>query len=299
MSTKTDEYERVDLHDGFEQEGGEADDAYAREFAGSLLMPREDIKILSDLQMNDLEMALRFLVPRDAMQVRLTGNGRARRESQLLGAQFVGADAVFVAFAWAGREWDLPPGVVEVWLAATVVQVVGVVAIVSPPSVSESRRERSERLIRTWGQSGGAGRRGSHQLDPVAAGGGGEGAGLVPVFAAAFDLEAVLLEAGEGGVDLGADDGYVGAGRDDGVVLVHEVDLGAGGFEPGEAAVEGVRDLGEAEDREELDGALEIGGRNLDAGVLEHQNKSEINAAATTIAVDQVIASATVRLSSP
>ena len=90
------------------------------------------------------------------------------------------------------------------------------------------------------------------------------------MFAAALDLEAVLLEAGQGGVDLGADDGDVGAGWDGGVVLVHQVDLGAVGFEPGEAAVEGVRDRGEAEDREELDGALEIGGRNLDAGVLEH-----------------------------
>jgi glutathione S-transferase len=49
----------------------------------------------------------------------------------LLGAQFVIADAVFVAFAWVGKGWDLPPGVVEVWLAATVVQVVGVVAIVT------------------------------------------------------------------------------------------------------------------------------------------------------------------------
>jgi glutathione S-transferase len=49
----------------------------------------------------------------------------------LLGAQFVIADAVFVAFAWAGKGWDLPPGVVEVWLAATVVQVVGVVAVVT------------------------------------------------------------------------------------------------------------------------------------------------------------------------
>jgi hypothetical protein len=49
----------------------------------------------------------------------------------LLGAQFVIADAVFVTFAWAGMGWDLPPGVVEVWLAATVIQVVGVVAIVT------------------------------------------------------------------------------------------------------------------------------------------------------------------------
>lgn len=49
----------------------------------------------------------------------------------LLGAQSLVADAVFVAFAWAGRRWDLPPGVIEVWLAATVVQIVGVVAIVT------------------------------------------------------------------------------------------------------------------------------------------------------------------------
>jgi hypothetical protein len=51
---------------------------------------------------------------------------------------------------------------------------------------------------------------------------------------------------------------------------VEEVDLGAGALEPGEAAVEGVGDLGEAEDREEFDGAVEIGGRYLDAGVVEH-----------------------------
>lgn len=49
----------------------------------------------------------------------------------LLGAQFVVADGVFVAFAWAGWSWALTPGVIEVWLAATVVQVVGVVAIVT------------------------------------------------------------------------------------------------------------------------------------------------------------------------
>jgi Zn-dependent peptidase ImmA (M78 family) len=75
MSVKTGEYKRVDLHDGSEEEGGEADDGYAHEFAGSLLMPKEDVKILADLRMDDLEMALRFLVPRDAMQIRLTGLG--------------------------------------------------------------------------------------------------------------------------------------------------------------------------------------------------------------------------------
>jgi hypothetical protein len=49
----------------------------------------------------------------------------------LLGAQFVIADGVFVVFAWAGWGWELTPGVIEVWLAATVVQVVGVVAVVT------------------------------------------------------------------------------------------------------------------------------------------------------------------------
>ena len=35
---------------------------YAREFAACLLMPEEDVKILADLRMDDLEMALRFMV---------------------------------------------------------------------------------------------------------------------------------------------------------------------------------------------------------------------------------------------
>jgi hypothetical protein len=50
---------------------------------------------------------------------------------RILGAQFLIADVVFVAFAWAGRRWDLPSGVIEVWLAATVVQILGVVAVVT------------------------------------------------------------------------------------------------------------------------------------------------------------------------
>jgi len=106
----------------------------------------------------------------------------------------------------------------------------------------------------------------------VAAGGDREGSGLAPVLAAAFDLEAVLLEAGEGGVELGDDDGYVGAGRDDGLVLVHEVDLGAGALDPGEATVEGVGDDGEAEDREELEGAIEIGVKAVSAYAFSTEN---------------------------
>ena len=49
----------------------------------------------------------------------------------ILGFQLVVADAVFVGFAWAGESWHLSAGVIEVWLGATVVQVVGIVLIVT------------------------------------------------------------------------------------------------------------------------------------------------------------------------
>lgn len=75
VSAKTNEYKRVDLYAGSEQVGGESDDMYAREFAASVLMPKEDVKVLGDLLMDDLEMALRFLVPREAMQIRLNNLG--------------------------------------------------------------------------------------------------------------------------------------------------------------------------------------------------------------------------------
>jgi hypothetical protein len=50
---------------------------------------------------------------------------------RLLGIQLLVADVVFIVFAWVGKDWDLTPGVIEIWLAATVVQVVGVAAIVT------------------------------------------------------------------------------------------------------------------------------------------------------------------------
>jgi hypothetical protein len=52
----------------------------------------------------------------------------------LLGAvigQLFAANAVFVAYAWAGKHWDLDAVVIDVWLAATLVQVIGVVTIVT------------------------------------------------------------------------------------------------------------------------------------------------------------------------
>lgn len=49
----------------------------------------------------------------------------------LLGFQLLLANAIFVAFAWAGEGWDLSTPVVQAWLAATVVQIVGVVLVVT------------------------------------------------------------------------------------------------------------------------------------------------------------------------
>ena len=50
---------------------------------------------------------------------------------KILGAQLIVTDLVFLAFAWVGKDWDLSAGVIEVWLAATVVQIVGIVLVVT------------------------------------------------------------------------------------------------------------------------------------------------------------------------
>jgi hypothetical protein len=41
------------------------------------------------------------------------------------------SNAVFIAYAWAGKKWDLDPAVINIWLGATVVQVIGVVLVVT------------------------------------------------------------------------------------------------------------------------------------------------------------------------
>jgi hypothetical protein len=75
MSTQVDEYKRADLYGGAEEIGGASSDEYAREFGRGLLMPKEDVKVLADLWMDDLEMALRFRVPREEMRIRLKSLG--------------------------------------------------------------------------------------------------------------------------------------------------------------------------------------------------------------------------------
>lgn len=52
----------------------------------------------------------------------------------LLGAmlgQMLFANVVFVLYAWLGRDWVLSPSVINVWLGATLAEVVGIVLVVT------------------------------------------------------------------------------------------------------------------------------------------------------------------------
>lgn len=49
----------------------------------------------------------------------------------ILAGQFLIADAVFVAYAWAGHGWAIPASVMHWWLATMVVQIVGVAHVVT------------------------------------------------------------------------------------------------------------------------------------------------------------------------
>lgn len=50
---------------------------------------------------------------------------------RLVAAQLFVADAVFVAYAWAGKGWDIDTGVVQVWLVATLVELIGVALVIT------------------------------------------------------------------------------------------------------------------------------------------------------------------------
>ena len=79
----------------------------------------------------DMPEDLRFLREKEQQQDRQLKLSYATWLRRSLTTQLVVADLVFVVYAWAGRRWDLEPGVVNVWLGATVVQVVGTVLVVT------------------------------------------------------------------------------------------------------------------------------------------------------------------------
>lgn len=49
----------------------------------------------------------------------------------LVAGQLVVADVVFVVYAWAGEHWHLEAGVVQVWLGATLVELIGVALVIT------------------------------------------------------------------------------------------------------------------------------------------------------------------------
>jgi hypothetical protein len=48
-----------------------------------------------------------------------------------LGIQVAIVDGVFVAYAWAGVNWNVAEPVMSIWLGATVINVIGVVLVVT------------------------------------------------------------------------------------------------------------------------------------------------------------------------
>ncbi|HET7590515.1 MAG TPA: hypothetical protein VFK14_10105 [Solirubrobacterales bacterium] len=50
---------------------------------------------------------------------------------RLVTAQLLVADGVFIAYAWAGKDWQLEPGVIQVWLAATLIELIGVALVIT------------------------------------------------------------------------------------------------------------------------------------------------------------------------
>jgi Zn-dependent peptidase ImmA (M78 family) len=69
---EADEYHRTDYRNAVSSTGTDPEEIYANEFAASLLMPVEDVKLLMAAGLSDLELALKFKVSREAVEHRLT-----------------------------------------------------------------------------------------------------------------------------------------------------------------------------------------------------------------------------------
>ena len=74
-SAKTNEYGRVDRRSDRSEVEEDPESVYAEQFAACLLMPDKDVRIMLELGVDDLEIALRFQVPRELVQRRLDDLG--------------------------------------------------------------------------------------------------------------------------------------------------------------------------------------------------------------------------------
>jgi Zn-dependent peptidase ImmA (M78 family) len=71
-SEETEQYYSVDLRSSLSSSGRDPEEIYANEFAASLLMPPDDVRIFVQAGLSDLEIAVRFKVSRETVQNRLT-----------------------------------------------------------------------------------------------------------------------------------------------------------------------------------------------------------------------------------
>jgi Zn-dependent peptidase ImmA (M78 family) len=75
QSARTDEYGRVDRRADRSTSNDDPDLVYAEEFAAWLLMPKSEFRALAELGVDELEIALRFQVPRELVQLKLMEMG--------------------------------------------------------------------------------------------------------------------------------------------------------------------------------------------------------------------------------
>jgi Zn-dependent peptidase ImmA (M78 family) len=75
QSAKTNKYDRVDRRSHRMNSPEDPDLIYAEEFAAWLLMPKGEFRALAELGVDDLEIALRFQVPREVVQSKLVEMG--------------------------------------------------------------------------------------------------------------------------------------------------------------------------------------------------------------------------------
>jgi hypothetical protein len=69
-------------------------------------------------------------VTEDAQRVELR-RSYATNLFRLMLLQVLLADGVFIADAWAGKAWDVRTSAMQAWLAAAVVQIIGIVYVVT------------------------------------------------------------------------------------------------------------------------------------------------------------------------
>jgi hypothetical protein len=86
----------------------------------------QEIRLKESTAKQDLE--LRESTAKQDLELRET---YAKWLLGILAVELVVVNVIFCLYAAKGRDWRLPDGVIQIWLAATVVQVVGIVTVVT------------------------------------------------------------------------------------------------------------------------------------------------------------------------